>query len=507
MVYSEIVMLVFLIITVILCVLTLPFMIFSLIGLFTHKKFPKTDKKLKYGIIIPARNEENVVGNLIKSIMESDYPKENLQIFVIAHNCTDKTAEIARNAGATVFEYNNLDEQTMGYAIRHGFDKIKEAGLIQAFDGFVMFNADNLIRKNYFDKMNDAFVYYDCKKVVTSFRNSKNTGANVIAGLYCMFFASGCALEMEGRTFCNVSTRVGGTGYIISSELVKDGWPYVTLTEDWEFSADQVLRGNTIAYCEEAEFFDEQPTTLKVLWRQRIRWARGHLLVFFTRFKDLLRALFSKKYSLKQKVSLYDMSINVSPIVIFSTFLFAFEVILLAFAPLVEGVDMGVGALLAFLKHFGISALCTYIILVLSGALIFLRERKRIDYTLANRKHKVGLKIILCLLWPLMIFVEIPISLVALFSKNLSWKSIPHTNSISLGQEQADVNYAEQTTESEEEKSVDEQESDSKDSEQELQEQNNIKIVKFENNSIKNAKKIKININCTKKLVLQQDKQ
>lgn len=92
-------------------------------GVFTKKKFPKTDKKLKYGLIIPARNEEKVVGNLIKSIQKCDYPQDKLQIFVIAHNCMDNTAQICRELGATVYEYNNPDECTMGYAFRYLFNK------------------------------------------------------------------------------------------------------------------------------------------------------------------------------------------------------------------------------------------------------------------------------------------------------------------------------------------------------------------------------------------------
>ena len=78
--------------------LTVHFVIFAFIGLFTRKTFPKTDKKLKYGIIIPARNEETVVCNLIESIYKCNYPQEKLHVFVIAHNCTDKTADVARAA-------------------------------------------------------------------------------------------------------------------------------------------------------------------------------------------------------------------------------------------------------------------------------------------------------------------------------------------------------------------------------------------------------------------------
>lgn len=155
-----------------------------------------------------------------------------------------------------------------------------------------MFNADNIVAENYFTKMNDAFNFYDGKYIITSFRNSRNFNSNVMAGLYGVYFAIGSRFESLGRTVLGISTRVQGTGYVVNSKLVADGWKYTTLTEDWELSADQVLAGNKIKFCNEAVFYDEQPTKFKIMWRQRVRWSRGHLLVFFTRVKDLFKSLF-----------------------------------------------------------------------------------------------------------------------------------------------------------------------------------------------------------------------
>jgi cellulose synthase/poly-beta-1,6-N-acetylglucosamine synthase-like glycosyltransferase len=133
--------------------------IFAFIGLFTRKTFPKTDKKLKYGIIIPARNEETVVCNLIESIYKCNYPQEKLHVFVIAHNCTDKTAEVARKTNATVYEYNNPNECTMGYAFRYLFDRINEDYGTENYDGFFLFNADNVNSFSIFSKLLSTILY------------------------------------------------------------------------------------------------------------------------------------------------------------------------------------------------------------------------------------------------------------------------------------------------------------------------------------------------------------
>ena len=76
------------------------FVIYTIIGLFTTRKFKPTDKLHKYAIVIAARNEEKVIGNLLDSIKNQDYPSEYLDVFVVADNCTDETARIVREKGA-----------------------------------------------------------------------------------------------------------------------------------------------------------------------------------------------------------------------------------------------------------------------------------------------------------------------------------------------------------------------------------------------------------------------
>ena len=137
--YLQIVQLIFSVLFTLLSLLMAHFVIFAVVGAFARKRYPKTDKINKYGMIIPARNEEKVVAGLIESIQKNNYPQDKLTIFVIAHNCTDRTAEIARQHGATVYEYNNPDECTMGYAFKYLFSCIERDFGTASFDGFFMF--------------------------------------------------------------------------------------------------------------------------------------------------------------------------------------------------------------------------------------------------------------------------------------------------------------------------------------------------------------------------------
>lgn len=415
--YLNTVNLVFTVIFGILALMTMHFVVFGIIGLFAKKKYPKAKVQHKYGVIIPARNEEAVIGNLIQSVYKNNYPQEKLQVFVIAHNCTDNTAKIARELGATVYEYENKEECTMGYAFRYLFDRIREDYGVKNYDGFFLFNADNILSADYFEKMNDAFDATGGEKIITSFRNSKNFGTNVMSGLYGLYFTIGCRFESRGRTAVGCSTRVQGTGYVINSKLVENGWKYVTLTEDWEFSADRVIQGSKIEFCDDAVFYDEQPTTFKIMWRQRLRWSRGHLLVCITRFKDLIKSLFSRKKH-KNKGSVYDMFINCMPVCAIVTAIGALQMIAYLLSPLF-GVPL-VDAVMKCLTTLGFSLVSFCVTNFFAAIIAFIAERKRITGV------SFGHKVLITLLWPLFVLIQFPIDIIAIFKKNLGWKPIPH---------------------------------------------------------------------------------
>lgn len=417
--YLIVVTIVFGVIWCIFAALLFHYVAFTVVGIFAKKKYPVTDKKLKYGVIIGARNEESVIGELLDSIADSDYPKENLRVFVVAHNCTDQTAAVARAKGAVVYEYDNPQERTVGYAYRYLFNRIREDWGINRFDGFFIINADNVVTQTYFSRMNDAFVATEKRQVVTSYRNSKNFGTNTMTCLYGIFFLAACRFESRGRTVCGCSTRVSGTGYLFGSELVENGWEYVTLTEDWEFTADRIARGSKIAYCDDAEFFDEQPTGVKVMLRQRLRWARGHMIVFFTRFKRLMKSLFSAKNKESgNKFSVYDISASILPLGVISVVIGIAQTICVALCPLF-GYDAG-----RVWTGYGVisaTGFClSYATAVLTGLLLILLERKRIP------EVRTGTKIAAVLLWPFFIMLNILLDVAALFVRKLEWKVIPH---------------------------------------------------------------------------------
>ena len=117
---------------------------YVVIGFFCTKKFKPANKFHKYAILIAARNEKAVIGNLLDSIKRQDYPQDYLTVFVVADNCTDNTAEIARNKGAVCYERFNDTQKTKGFALQFLFENIKKDYGIDSFEGYFIFDADNL---------------------------------------------------------------------------------------------------------------------------------------------------------------------------------------------------------------------------------------------------------------------------------------------------------------------------------------------------------------------------
>ena len=276
---------------------------YFVIGMFFTRKFKKAKNLHYYGICIAARNEKFVIGNLLDSINKQDYPKNKYKIFVVADNCTDNTAEIAKKKGAIVYERFDDKHKTKGFALEFLFKNIEKDYGIQTFEGFFIFDADNLLKSNYISKMNDAFDA-GCK-IITSYRNTKNFDENWVSSTYALHWIRSIRTNHRARSVLRLATNIQGTGFLFSNEIVKNGWHYTSLTEDRALTADAVAQGYQITYQDEAEFYDEQPISLKIALRQRLRWSRGHLEAFVESGPYLFINIFCGKRFLKSNWNNY----------------------------------------------------------------------------------------------------------------------------------------------------------------------------------------------------------
>ena len=233
-----------------------------------------TNKKHKFMAIIQAHNEERVVSNLIESLKNQTYDKDLYDIYVIADNCTDNTANVARRAGAIVLERFDPAHKTKGYALQWFLkQKIEENA---DYDAFFVFDADNIVDKDFIVNMNKKLCQGE--DVVQGYRDIKNPTDNWITAGYALFYWTMHRLYHLARYNVGLSTLLNGTGFMVRFDVVKpDGWQTETLTEDIEFSLKRIIKGKKLGWATDAIVYDEQPTSFKQSWSQRSRWTVGHM--------------------------------------------------------------------------------------------------------------------------------------------------------------------------------------------------------------------------------------
>ena len=424
MLYQSILNNIYSIIMAILGVFGAYYIVFYIMGIF-QKKFPKTDKKLNYGILICARNEEKVIGNLIKSIRDNNYDQDKLKIYVMAHNCTDRTAYYAEQAGATkVYSYTNDKERTKGFALKKLIELLKEDELLLENDGYYVFDADNVVSSNYFEKMNDAFVYYDKQRVISSFRNSKNFAENRISACYGVHFAFESRFLVGGRTVVGCSGNVQGTGFVMNTDLIKDGWNYLSIAEDCEFTADLLLKNQKVAFCNDAMFYDEQPIDIKTMWKQKERWFKGTLIVFATKFKQITKKIFSVKDK-KNKISTIDFLVKIVPYSLITFFVLSLYIVASFLEPIFNDVN-AFNVLMRLIPMILEMLLMFYMANIITPIIVFIFERKRMPKM--NLLHK--LKVVFY--YPIFKMYELALAVEVFFNKNIGWQQIKHANETSI---------------------------------------------------------------------------
>ena len=412
---------------------------YLVLGLFFTRKFKPAKKLHKYAVCIAARNEEAVIGNLLESIAEQDYPKELITVFVVADNCDDETARIARAHGAVCYERFDKQHRTKGFALQYLFKKIEQDYGTQSFEGYFIFDADNLLKRDYISRMNDSFD--EGEKIITSYRNTKNLSEGWIASNYALHWIRSIRSNHRARSVLHLATNIQGTGFLFANEIVKDGWKYTGLTEDRALTADCVVEGYEITYNDKAVFYDEQPTDLKVALRQRLRWSKGHLQAFGESGWKLFSHIFVDTYTkreageawwhyllrtIKYRFMSFDTFAQLVPRNVIALFKWLILNVILypCFCWKVSGQDY-FSCLSAFIMA-RITYRCTrYLYNIFTAVYLFVIEHKRIE------KVSIWKKVFYCITWPVFDIIGRYTQYAALFMK-VEWKPIPHKSKVTI---------------------------------------------------------------------------
>ncbi|MDM8300570.1 glycosyltransferase family 2 protein [Collinsella tanakaei] len=393
--------------------------VFFLLGAIRGEvKLPRAKRQHRYAFFIAAHNEEAVIANLVHSIQDQDYPAELIDIFVVADACTDDTARVAREAGAIVYERNDLARKGKSWVMDYGFDRILNE-YPGTYEAFFIFDADNLLSRDYVTIMNDAFdMGY---LAVTSYRNSKNYGSSWISAAYATWFLREARFLNNARMICGTSCAVSGSGYLVSAKIIEGmhGWDFHTLTEDIQFSTFCAIHGVRIGYAP-AEFFDEQPLTLAASWKQRMRWTKGFYQVFFTYGAHLLKSI-----AFFRRFAAYDLLMTIAPGMLLTLISVLVNLTFMIVGSLSHGFLATDAELSMCFGSLIMTLLSMYGTFFLLGLLTTVFEYRHIH---CPSKLRIFTNLFT---FPLFMFTYIPITVAALFLK-VDWVPTPHDVSVTL---------------------------------------------------------------------------
>lgn len=385
----------------------------GLLGLLPTVKRRKASAQLRFAFLISARNEERVIGQLIDSMNRQNYPRDAFDVFVIADNCTDRTGAVAETHGATVYYRHDLRKVGKGYALHWFFEQFNDryAG---CYDVITVLDADNLVDPGYLAAMNQALSEgYDA---VIGHRVSKNPNDSTISAVNSIAWWFNNRFYNRARARVHLPTMISGSGFAILAKHIADGWHTQTITEDLELTGWLIDQGCSIGYTADAISYDEQPISLAVSFRQRQRWAVGQVQNLRRLGPQMIGGLWHDPRIARLDLLFY---LTLIPLCLIQLILsVAGFVASLSETAAVHWPAMFVGL---------ITPLSTGFALLIAQALLTLFLEKRFSLTLLKG----------ALVFPLFVYSNVVLFVLALATPNLRWHPIEHKRAVSLNQIQS----------------------------------------------------------------------
>jgi cellulose synthase/poly-beta-1,6-N-acetylglucosamine synthase-like glycosyltransferase len=315
--------------------------LFTLSVLRSARKTEMVDaaKDVKYeptvSILIPAHNEDKVIGRLLQRLTELTYPQAKLQVIVIDDGSSDATGRIAdeyasRFAFVKVLQRDKKEGGKGKAAAMNAGYKASTGEIILCFD------ADYFPQKEIVEKL------------VKSFENPEvgavqgrvvvlNEPQNLVTRLIALERIGGYRVDQEARDELGLIAQFGGTvgGFRRSVLETLGGWDESMLAEDTDLTFKVYLAGYKVRYNGNAECYEEAVDNWSAYRKQRYRWARGHMQCCF---KHSLNVLKSKHLRAKEKIDgLLLLNVYFMPIVVLLSFIIGVPLMLLRSSQLVGG--------------------------------------------------------------------------------------------------------------------------------------------------------------------------
>jgi cellulose synthase/poly-beta-1,6-N-acetylglucosamine synthase-like glycosyltransferase len=256
-------------------------LLLTLAALLSRRALPAAGPATRrFAVLVPAHDEELVIGRLLRSLSAVDYP--NFDVCVVADNCTDRTAEIARGFGARVFERFDAVEKAKGFALRWLLSQLTER-----YDAFVVLDADSVVEPNLLRAMDARLA--SGSQVIQVYYSVLNASASAVSGLRYAALAALHYVRPLGRSALGLSVGLKGNGMCFSAPVLERfGWDWFTLAEDVEFHLALVRSGVRVDFAWETTVLADMPVTLAQAASQNQRWEGGRLQLLRSHVLGLL---------------------------------------------------------------------------------------------------------------------------------------------------------------------------------------------------------------------------
>lgn len=367
-----------------------------------NTNYPQKEKNgHNYAILIPARNESLVIEKLLISIENQTKKIKPEDVYVIVETKKDKTVSIVEKHKMTIVYRKNLNKKRKGFALDDAIKEILKSN--KKYDAYFIFDADNILDKNYIKEMTKSFDEgYD---IGIGYRNTKNS-KNLVSAASALTFSMINTLGNKRKSKYTNNLIISGTGYYIKGTIIESwkGFPFNSLTEDYELSLYSILNNLTTTYNDSAIYYDEQPEIFDVTITQRSRWVKGYFDARRNYIHKIRKSISKKDKNYASKITAL---IGVNPLI-----------------TLIIGILLLLIDSITSFKNFIISLLIIfiliYITLMIFTYIIIKKEENKLDIKVS--------KILLIFYNPFYLLSYIYCLYIAITKKDLGWQEIKHTN-------------------------------------------------------------------------------
>jgi cellulose synthase/poly-beta-1,6-N-acetylglucosamine synthase-like glycosyltransferase len=270
-----------------LALLTTYLIVLTVAALFARTYGPSAGPSTRrFAVLVPAHDEEALLGQLLSNLKQQDYPGDRFDVCVVADNCHDTTASLARGMGARVYEHIDALEQAKGFALRWLLEQLRAEG--RSYDAFVVLDADSVVDSNFLSCM-DARLEAG-SHVIQAYYSVHNAQQSALAGLRYAALAAVHYVRPLGRSLFGLSAGLKGNGMCFAANIVElFGWQWFTLAEDVEFHMALVRAGIRVDFAPETTVRADMPVSFAQAASQNARWERGRLQLLREQVPALIR--------------------------------------------------------------------------------------------------------------------------------------------------------------------------------------------------------------------------